>query len=107
MANQDPIAEPDLLEMSKVDANLVGNVLDNDVDPDGDVLSVVNSGTAITLYGILVLAADGSFTYTLDQTHPDVVNLGPDESLTDFFDYEVSDGRGGTASGLFFVLING
>jgi VCBS repeat-containing protein len=105
--NQDPIAEPDGAEMSKTESNVVGNVLANDDDPDGDVLVVTTAGTFTLTYGVLVLGANGAFTYTLDQSNPDVVALGPDEALTDVFEYDISDGRGGTSTGLLLIVING
>src|SRR5690606_22547186 len=50
----------------------VGNVLSNDVDPQGDGLTVISAGTyesrnaAHQLQGTLVLAADGSYTFTAE-----------------------------------------
>ena len=62
-----------------------GNVLANDIDPDGDPLSVVLDGTPPT-NGTVVLSPDGSFTYS------------PDPGFTgeDTFTYEVTDGQAGS-----------
>lgn len=69
-------------------------VLANDQDVDGDALTV----TAVTpgANGSVVLNANGTVTYT--------PNAG--FSGTDQFSYTISDGRGGTATGLVSVVVN-
>ncbi|MEJ8855603.1 VCBS domain-containing protein [Variovorax robiniae] len=91
----------------------VGNVLPNDSDIDGgDALHVsgirpgaeTETGTAGTIgqpiqgrYGTLVINADGSYTYTIDQSNPEVqAQAGAGQVLTDVFTYTVSDRTGGT-----------
>lgn len=64
--------------------SLDDNVLGNDVDPNGDTLSVAVSAQPAN--GDLTLAPDGSFTYT-----PDTGFSG-----SDTFTYTVSDGNGGS-----------
>ena len=59
------------------------------------------------LYGKLTLAANGSYTYTLNNSLPAVQRLGVGETATDTFTYTVSDGHGGTASNTLTVTING
>ena len=59
------------------------------------------------LYGKLTLAANGSYTYTLNNSLPAVQRLGVGETATDKFTYTVSDGHGGTASNTLTVTING
>jgi VCBS repeat-containing protein len=85
-----------------------GNVLPNDSDVDGnDALQVVairtgseaGSGTAgvigqpiIGLYGTLVINADGSYTYTIDQNNPQVLAAaGLGQVLQDIFTYTIND----------------
>ena len=65
-----------------IDGVLAGNVLDNDVDVDGDDLTA--EAVQETLDGELSLLADGTFTYT------------PDEGFSgqDSFTYEVMDSSG-------------
>ena len=64
-----------------VDAvGVVGGVLDNDTDAEGDTLTV--SLDTLPEHGELVLAADGTFTYTPE----------PDFEGVDSFRYTVSDG---------------
>lgn len=90
-----------------------GNVLPNDSDVDGgDGLSVVGirtgaengSGTSGTigqplqgLYGTLIINADGSYTYSIDLTNPQVLAAaGLGQVLQDVFTYTISDLAGAT-----------
>ena len=59
------------------------NVLANDTDPDGDVLSVTNVGAAT--FGSVRLTSDGVVRYT-----------PPSTPRSDAFEYTISDGRGGS-----------
>jgi VCBS repeat-containing protein len=64
-----------------------GNVLENDSDADGDIL-----GAALVtepVYGTVSLNEDGNFIYT---------HNGSNESSSDSFTYEATDGRGGSAT---------
>lgn len=71
-------------------------VLDNDTDPDGDVLQAVTlTGAATTLGGTVTLNADGSFSYT-----PPAATTGSDS-----FVYEVSDNDPLTANASATVTI--
>ncbi|WP_221178268.1 VCBS domain-containing protein, partial [Pseudomonas vranovensis] len=55
---------------------LTGNVLTNDVQgADRVTTGPITAGTFVGTYGTLVLAADGSYTYTLDPTDADFKNL--------------------------------
>jgi Bacterial Ig domain/Bacterial cadherin-like domain len=60
------------------------NILAGDSDPDGEPISVANPGTYTSANGKLVLAADGSFTYT-----PNAAATG-----TDSFNYQAQDAHG-------------
>ncbi|MEM9001941.1 MAG: Ig-like domain-containing protein, partial [Cyanobacteria bacterium P01_F01_bin.86] len=115
-ANAAPIATPDTNSVVKdaADNEATGNVLNNDSDPDGDTLTVaaVNDSTADIgqviegQYGSFVLDADGEYTYTLDNANPVVDALGEDETLTDSFSYQVSDGSS-EATTTLAITING
>ena len=67
---------------------IVGNVLTNDHDPDGDALTVGTSPVVPPAHGTLVLNADGSYVYTPNA----------DFHGTDSFTYRLSDADGGTAT---------
>ncbi|MDA4108346.1 membrane protein [Mycobacterium holsaticum DSM 44478] len=69
-------------------------VLGNDVDVDGDDLSVQLA--QLPLHGIVSLNEDGSFTYTpISDFHG-----------VDSFIYTVIDGNGGTATATVYVTVN-
>ncbi|MDP2144300.1 MAG: VCBS domain-containing protein, partial [Gallionella sp.] len=82
-----------------------GNVLANDSDVDqGTVLSVADAGVRTGIYGSLTLAADGSYTYQLDNASPAVQSLGRDARVVEHFGYTATDGIAGTASVLDVFL---
>jgi len=114
-SNDNPVAQDDAVTASdQIPApQASGNVLPNDSDIDAaDQLTVVGvrtgaetgTGTAGTvgqslagLYGTLVLNADGSYTYTIDQSNPDVLRAaGMGLVLHDTFTYTVADRAGAT-----------
>jgi VCBS repeat-containing protein len=122
-ANDAPVAQNDSVTASDQTPapQATGNVLPNDGDVDAnDNLQVVavrtgaegGSGTAgvigqpiIGLYGTLVLNADGSFTYTIDQNNPLVLAAaGLGQVLQDVFTYTINDING--ASDQAELLIN-
>ena len=91
-----------------------------DTDADGDTLTVASvrtgsvegSGTAGTLgqaltgtYGQLTLNTNGSYTYAANQTAADALDLN--DSVTDVFNYTVSDGNGGTDTATITITILG
>jgi len=107
--NTAPAASADANTVSE-DASpntMTGNVLTNDSDADGHTISVSNAGVITLQYGSLEIHADGSYTYTLDNSDPDVNALNTGQSLTDTFTYTVSDGHGGTDSEVLTITING
>jgi VCBS repeat-containing protein len=107
--NQGPVAEDDANSVKEDAAPnpVLGNVLVNDSDPDGDTLSVTSAGTFSLSHGTLVMHADGSYSYTLDNTDPAVNALNDGQTLTDTFTYSVSDGHGGTDSAKLTITIRG
>ncbi|GGP24882.1 VCBS domain-containing protein [Silvimonas amylolytica] len=130
--NDPPEPQPDTalaveasgLHNSTPGLNPSGNVLDNDTDPDnGDVLSVttvhtgapgsggtpVNAGTTLQgQYGQLDMNADGSWTYTVDNSLPAVEALRTaGQTLTEQFTYTASDQWGLTTDATLTVVISG
>lgn len=103
------------------DAN--GNVLDNDTDVDSvangetkQVLSVSNeSGQSVAAgqvligrYGQLLLNADGSYTYTVDNANPLVQALRTaGETLRETFTYRMHDTAGATADARLNIIVQG
>ncbi|MEQ5857328.1 VCBS domain-containing protein [Halomonas sp. EF61] len=114
-------------------ADAVGNVLDNDSDVDGDINLGVNllgpnltvtgvrtgddpsAGTEGTLgnalvgrYGSLVMEADGSYRYQVDDDNPEVQALRQSgQTLVDVFTYALEDRWGGPASANLTITIDG
>ncbi|MBR9880259.1 MAG: DUF4347 domain-containing protein [Gammaproteobacteria bacterium] len=114
-------------------ADAVGNVLDNDSDVDGDINLGVNllgpnltvtgvrtgddpsAGTEGTLgnalvgrYGSLVMEADGSYRYQVDDDNPEVQALRQSgQTLVDVFTYALEDRWGGPASASLTISIDG
>jgi VCBS repeat-containing protein len=82
VANDDAASTPE-------DAAVSGNVLTNDTDVDVEPLTVTNPGTYVGTYGTLVLAADGSYTYTPNAA---AQALDDGEVVSDAFGYTASDG---------------
>ena len=78
--NNPPIGGLDELRM-KNDRLLYGNLLANDFDPDGDILSIDTIPFISTEHGELTIFADGSFMYTPDSSY----------TGTDQFSYIVCD----------------
>ena len=77
-----------------------------DVDTN-DILAFLPQTNSAGTYGSFTLAANGSYTYSLNNTLPVVQGLGVGEQLTETFTYTVSDGKGGTDSNTITITING
>ncbi|QXI37165.1 retention module-containing protein [Pseudomonas xantholysinigenes] len=78
---------------------LTGNVLGNDVQGADRVASgPVVAGTFVGTYGTLVLAADGSYTYTLNPNDTDFKNLHGGGNGVETFTYTLKDADGDTST---------
>ena len=86
--NDAPVANDDT-NATDENSPVSGNVLANDTDVDVETLTVVNAGTFIGAYGTLVLAANGSYTYTPGAGAQALVN---GQVANDVFTYIASDG---------------
>ncbi|NDC36073.1 MAG: hypothetical protein EBZ51_12060, partial [Synechococcaceae bacterium WB9_2_112] len=86
-----------------------GALFANLYDPEGTTLSltVTNAGSLGGSYGSLTLAADGSYTYNLNQSHTSVNALAAGETLDDVFTINVVDQFGFTGSQQLRIRING
>ena len=100
--NDAPVANDDTNSTSE-DAAVSGNVLANDTDVDVETLTVANAGTYVGAYGTLVLAADGSYTYTPGSA---AQPLDDGESAQDVFSYTASDGTASDTATLT-ITVNG
>ncbi|KNC66851.1 hypothetical protein AC626_14535, partial [Pseudoalteromonas rubra] len=95
--NQDPIAFDNhyaLAQNSELTVSGAG-LLVNDIDFDGDALTVNTTPVTDVQNGTLTLNADGSFNY---QPNSDFIG-------TDSFEYRVEDGNGGSNTATITLLI--
>ena len=82
-----------------------GNVLANDTDIDtGAVLSVANPGAYQGAYGVLTLAADGGYTYSLNNGNSVVQSLGREAVVREQFGYMATDGIAAVGSTLDITI---
>src|SRR5262249_10303391 len=58
-------------------------------------------------HGMLILNANGAYTYVVNNADPAVDALNSGQFLTDTFTYTISDGHGGTDQAELRVTING
>ncbi len=78
--NDAPVAAPENFTLNE-DASVSGNVVTNDTDPDGNNLTITTTPIVDAEFGVVVLNANGSFTYTPN---------GDYNGMDDFI-YEVCD----------------
>lgn len=105
--SQNPVTGPDADTVTE-DRRLLawGNVLNNDHDPQGEKLRVVNPGITRGEYGGLKLLSNGIYAYVLDNFSHKVQSLGAGETGIDRFTYLASDGTNRT-SGELLVTVQG
>ncbi|MEF8843817.1 MAG: putative Ig domain-containing protein, partial [Haloarculaceae archaeon] len=95
-----------------------GNVIDDsDSDPEDPVSQLVVSevngsdgdvnSTVTGNYGNVTIEADGNYTYNLNNTFTTIQELAAGETLTDTFEYTLSDQEGGTDTATLTVTITG
>ncbi|TCS72644.1 VCBS repeat-containing protein [Sulfuritortus calidifontis] len=106
--NDAPVVEADVNSVIEdLAIAAIGNVLANDSDVDmGTVLTVQAPGDYAGNYGSLNLAADGGYTYSLNNDSTAVQAFGRDKVVTEHFDYSVTDGMAAVASSLE-ITVNG
>jgi autoaggregation protein RapA/B/C len=114
-----PVADNDysVISVQDIDQTISGNLLANDVNPDGGALflrfvngiRVGDKGTDTIqgTYGTFTFRSDGTYDYVLDTSDPAVMALAPGEKLTESLNYKISDGTGETDFGLFALEITG
>ncbi len=102
VAGNTPLASPDTASVTEGGTLVAtGNVLSNDTDGAGKVLSVVavdgvalnGTTTIVGTYGTLVIQPNGQYTYTLASNQANVLALANGQEATDAFTYTVSDGN--------------
>lgn len=89
------------------------DVLRNDVDLDGDALTITHiDGQAVVVGGTVILASGASVTLNADgtldyQTNGQFEGLSATEQAIDVVSYTVTDGNGSTTTGELSVTIQG
>ena len=101
------VADTDGILEDAVD--VTGNVITNDTLGDGTAAENISTlnGAAVGSYGSIVLGADGSYTYTLDNSNPLVQQLAPTDTLTETYNYTLTDKDGDTSSANLVITITG
>ncbi|OSQ42086.1 Ig-like domain-containing protein, partial [Marivita geojedonensis] len=109
--NAAPVAGNDAYSVTEGDLLSATDLLANDSDGDGGILSITSvngqaTGTTISLASgaLVTVQADGSFDYNQNGAF-DSLNSG--EQATDGFSYTVSDGQGGTDTADVSIVIDG
>ncbi len=92
ITNPGPTANTDTASTTEDTPTAPIDVLANDVDPDGDTLTVT---TASADNGAVVINADGTLTYTPD------ANFNGTDTIT----YVISDGQGGNSTSTVTVTV--
>ena len=64
-------------------------------------------GDTIGAYGTLVIDADGSYTYTVDNANTTVDDLNDGDTLQDVFTYTITDADGDTDTATLSITIHG
>jgi VCBS repeat-containing protein len=104
LANRAPVAAADTATLNASRGGVL-NVLANDTDADGDTLAV-GALPATSALGAKLTLLNGNVAYDPSGVAA-LLALRPTESLTDSFTYEVSDGRGGTATATVTLRLDG
>jgi len=85
----DPVTEEGAASAGDSTASGVGLLGE---DGDGDAVLVANHGIQDGVYGTLFLSPDGIWEYTLDNSRQATEELAEGQSVTDVFDYALTDG---------------
>jgi VCBS repeat-containing protein len=81
------------------------SLLANDIDPDGDLLTI-EAVDILSEHGAVVTFADGPITYDASQSS-DLRKLAASQTIEDWFYYTVSDGKGGTSTAKVTLSVSG
>ena len=96
--NTPPIAQDDNFETFSdpiAPSTLVGELLGNDGDPDGDVIAINTTPVTLPASGTLVINPDGTFDYT-----PEPGFIGEVS-----FEYEITDPSGATSTAIATINV--
>src|SRR5690554_4591268 len=98
----------DVADTQGADGATVTGVTAGDQTAGGHVADGGVAGNIIGDYGTLVLNADGSYSYELDNSNLAVQGLHPDDApLTDVFTYTITDADGDQSTATLTITVNG
>lgn len=87
------------------------SLTNNSLDQDNLSFAIVNGGGTASMlqgtYGTLLLDADGTYSYHLNNSLASVQALGAGATANDVFTVQVSDGRGGTTTVQLSINVDG
>ena len=92
------------------DATVVTGIMAGSGTPGNNVASGTTSvnGTSVNgTYGTLVLGADGSYSYTLDNARPAVQALARNQAVSETFTYTITDADGDPSSTTLTITVTG
>ncbi|WP_233155024.1 VCBS domain-containing protein [Candidimonas nitroreducens] len=97
----------DVADTQGADGATVTGIISNNVPGNTADDSVSGELTIKGAYGAVVIHADGSYDYTLDNTNHDVDALNANDTLEDTFSYTITDSDGDPSTATLTVTING
>lgn len=98
----------DVADTQGADGATVTGVTAGDQTAGGHVADGGVAGNIVGDYGTLVLNADGSYSYELDNSNLAVQGLHPDDApLTDVFTYTITDADGDQSTATLTITVNG
>lgn len=117
VSNNPPTAVPDTNQVTEdaVPDTVTGNLRVNDFDGEDanaqlivtEVAGSLTPGQVNGIYGMLVWTADGSYSYSLDNARVATDQLTAADTVTDVFNYLVTDTDGGSGNAALTVTVNG
>ena len=103
LPNFDPVARPDVVSTYE-DSGITFNVLANDTDIDGTMLTITEASMSGDVDGTLTINQNGNITFVPGRSFIFLSN-GETQEVT--IDYTISDGEGGTATTTATVTVFG
>ena len=119
IVDMDTAVEAGGLNNATPGTSATGNVTLNDIQPNGQTIIGVVSGMASSAsgsvgvavtgsYGSVVLNSDGTYTYTINDSDPNVeALLLSSDHLTDIFTYTIQDSLGYTSTTQLTITLDG
>ncbi|MCK6404731.1 MAG: retention module-containing protein [Rhodocyclaceae bacterium] len=92
------------------DATAVTGIMAGAGVPGSNVTAGTTSANGTNVagtYGTLVLGANGSYTYTLDNANPVVQALARNQAVSDTFSYTITDADGDTSTTTLTITVTG